>query len=229
MKLSIIIPVYNEETTISRIIRKIKNTEIDDLSKEIIVVDDFSTDDTRRIIKDIKSIKKIFHEKNKGKGAAIKSGLDQSTGDIIIIQDADLEYDPQDYKKVIKPIIKKQAKIVFGSRFKGNKNKKGNLITFLGNKLITIITNILYLTHLSDQMTCYKAFDKSLINTLKKAKGNRFDWEPEITANLLKKGYNIKEIPILYYPRTNKQGKKIRIMDGIQVIKTLIKIRFEIN
>lgn len=224
MKLSIIIPTYNEEQTISKIIDKIK--QIKDIKKEIIIVDDYSKDNTREILKKIKNIKVILNKTNLGKGGSIKQGLKICKGEVIIIQDADLEYDPKDYKKVILPIIKNQTKVVFGSRFKNKSNKKGNLITFLGNKAITFTTNLLYLTNLTDQMTCYKAFHKDLKPLLIQAKNNRFDWEPEITAKILKKAHKIQEVPISYYPRTKQQGKKIRVKDGFDVIRTLIKERF---
>jgi len=227
MRLSIIIPAYNEERTIKEIINKIKKQKIKGIEKEIIVIDDSSTDKTSEILKKIKDIKIILNKKNLGKGGSIKQGLKLAKGDIIIIQDADLEYDPKDYEKVINPIINKQTKIIFGSRFKNKSNDKGNPITYLGNKAITITTNIFYFVHLTDQMTCYKAFDKELKNILLEAKSNRFDWEPEVTAKILKKGYKIKEVPISYYPRTKEQGKKIRIKDGLEVIKTLIINRFQ--
>lgn len=224
MKLSIIIPVYNEESTIEKLLNKVRSVKIFDVEKEIIVVNDGSTDKTADILKKQKDLKIIHHKKNQGKGAAFKTGVKHSTGDIIIVQDADLEYDLEDIKLCVEPILKNQAKIVYGSRELNKKNRAhSGFLFFLGGRLVTIITNLLYGSHLTDEPTCYKCFDAKLLKSIK-INGNGFEWEPEITAKILKKGIEIREVPISYFPR--KQGKKIKYKDGLKAIWTLIKYRF---
>lgn len=228
MKLSIIIPAYNEKDNLLKILDKVKKVKIS-LEKEIIIVDDFSTDGTREIIRSIKDkkIKKIFHEKNLGKGAAVKNGIKNSTGDIVIIQDADLEYEPKDYPKLVELIVNKRAKVVYGSRVLGKDKIKYSHYSFmLGGKLVTFITNVLFFSNLTDEPTCYKVFSSDVIKNIK-INGNRFEWEPEVTAKVLKQGIKIHEVPINYYPRTMEQGKKINWKDGIQAILTLFKYRFK--
>lgn len=231
MKLSIIIPVFNEEKTVDKILRKVSSVKLQFFKKEIIVVDDGSTDGTSLKINKIKGIKKIFHEKNLGKGAAVRSGFKAATGDIIIIQDADLEYDPADYKRLLKPILEKKAEVVYGTRLKNyplrlwGKNKTVLPSHLIGNKLLTFITNILYGSKLTDMETCYKLFTKNALSGLK-LQSNRFEIEPEITAKILRKRFLIYEIPIKVTPRTHKEGKKISWRDGFRAIFTLIKYRF---
>jgi glycosyltransferase involved in cell wall biosynthesis len=237
MKLTIIIPLYNESKTIAELLRRVKEADIKDVEKEIIVIDDGSTDNSADIFKKIKGVRLIRHKRNLGKGAAVRTGIKYSTGDIIIIQDADLEYDPNEYYKLIKPIIDKKLKVVYGSRFLkleqkkrlirlGFKKHKGAyLMFFLGGRIVTWATKILFFTNLTDAPTCYKVFDSKLIKSIK-IKSNKFDWEPEITAKLLKRGIKIREIPISYYPRSVKEGKKINWKDGIQAVWTLLKYRF---
>ena len=224
MKLSIIIPVYNEKDTIRYILSRVKNVDIGNINKEIVVVDDFSIDGTRDILKEDDGIMVIYHDRNMGKGAAIRTGLNYVTGDIITIQDADLEYNPEDYKELIKPILNGEADVVYGSRFI-KKPENILLLHFWGNKLLTLITNILYNTKLTDMETCYKMFKKNVIEDIK-IEANKFDFEPEITSKILKKGINIYEIPISYRGRSSLQGKKIRFRDGIIAILTLIRYRF---
>ncbi|XRP97110.1 glycosyltransferase family 2 protein [Methanocaldococcus sp. 16A] len=230
-KVSIVIPAYNEEKTIEKILEKVLNVKLP-LEKEIIVVNDGSTDRTKEIIENfIKNHPneniKLINKKNEGKGSALKVGIKHSTGDIIIIQDADLEYDPNDYPKLIKPILEGKAKVVYGSRLRKIENKFSHISFLIGGICITLITNILYFTFLTDEPTCYKVFHKDLKDILINAEGNRFDWEPEVTAKILRKGYKIYEVPINYYPRTLKEGKKIRWKDGFEAILTLIKWRFK--
>lgn len=224
MKLSVILPVYNEKNTIEEII---KRTEAVNLNKEIIIIDDYSNDGTREIIKEKinqKNIIKIFHSKNKGKGACIRSGLEKATGDIVIIQDADLEYDPEDYYKLVKPIMEGKASVVYGSRALG-KCKYSYLRYALGGKFLSFLTNILYGSNITDEPTCYKLFKTELIKSLN-LKCTGFEFCPETTAKILKRGYKIFEVPISYHPRKIEEGKKINWKDGIKAIWTLIKYRF---
>lgn len=220
MKLSVIIPVYNEEGTISNIIRKVKSVKVE---KEIIVVDDFSTDGTKEILENSGNLKIIFHDRNRGKGAAIKTGLKCVSGEVVIIQDADMEYDPQDYHKLLEPIIKKKAQAVYGSRFMG----KGEFFVFphyIGNKFLTFCTNLLFNSHLTDMETCYKMVRTDVLKSLK-LESNRFEIEPEITAKLLKKGYKIYEVPVYYKGRQVWEGKKIGWKDGFIAFFKLMKYR----
>jgi len=224
MKVSIIMPVFNEKNTLSLILEKIKNVNIE---KEIIIVDDCSVDGTKEILKKINDpeVRVIYHSKNKGKGAAIRTAQKCSIeGEVVIIQDADLEYNPKDYLKLAKPIEEGFAKVVYGSRFLGS----NNIFTFrnyLGNKLLTWLTNVLYGTNLTDMETCYKAFRTEVFRKLN-IKANRFEFEPEATAKILKLGMKIIEVPISYRGRGYKHGKKITWKDGFLAIWTLIKYKF---
>lgn len=224
MKLSIIIPVYNEKKTIREILEKVRSVDIGDIDKEIIVVDDFSTDGSREVLKEEKGIKVFFHERNLGKGASIKTGLSHITGDFVLIQDADLEYDPEDYTKLLNPIIRGKADVVYGSRFTGERR---NMLFFhwVGNRFLTLVTNILYNTTLSDMETCYKLFRADAVKGVK-IRSNRFNFEPEITARVLKKGIRIYEVPISYAGREFDEGKKITWRDGLSALWTLVKYRF---
>ena len=232
MKLSIIIPAYNEKKTIDEIIKKVKEVKI---PKEIIIIDDFSTDGTRENLKNLKDkeIKIFFHDKNYGKSHAVRTGIKKATGDIIIIQDADLEYDPEDYYKLVKPIEQGKTKVVYGTRFPKKKGHPSLVHPYqtlsnpfyLANKVLTILTNILYNAHITDEPTCYKVFDAQVLKSIN-LKSERFEFCPEVTAKVRKKGYKIYEIPISYYPRTVDEGKKINWKDGIEAIWTLIKYRF---
>lgn len=222
MKVSIIIPVYNEETTLGKLLEKVIALGID---KEIIVVDDASTDSTSAILTKYPQIRPIFHITNQGKGAAVKTGISHATGDIIVIQDADLEYDPQDILTCIQPIINGEAKVVFGSRELSGTNKDhSNLLFYFGDLIVTFLCNLLYRSKLTDLMTCYKTYQADIIKNTK-AKSNGFDWEVETTAQILKQGIKIKEVPIKYFPRQKNAGKKIKYRDGIKVIWMLIKTR----
>lgn len=226
MKLSVIIPVYNEIRTINEIVKRVKAVKI---YKEIIIVDDYSTDGTREILKKIKgkNTKIIFQDRNYGKGYAIRTGIKHATGDIVIIQDADLEYDPRDYLKLVEPIIRGKASVVYGTRFP-KMSKKPSIFNnpfYLANRILTIISNILYNADITDEPTCYKVFRTDVIKGIN-LKCERFEFCPEITAKVRKKGYKIIEIPISYRPRSVKGGKKIRFKDGLEAIWTLIKYRF---
>ncbi|MBN2545294.1 MAG: glycosyltransferase family 2 protein [Spirochaetes bacterium] len=222
--LSVIIPVYNEIKFLEELLEKVENVK--DIEKEIIIVDDGSIDGTEEILKKLKNkYKVIFHEKNMGKGAAIKTGISQAHGDIIIVQDADLEYEPNDYHRLIKPIVDGKAKVVYGSRFLSKNQVIKYKLNWLATKLLNYMVLFLYFHKITDEPTCYKTFDAKLIKSIK-LKGDRFDWEPEVTAKILKKGIKIHEVPISYYPRSFKEGKKIGWKDGFQAIWTLIKYRF---
>jgi dolichol-phosphate mannosyltransferase len=212
---SVIVPVFNEAGNIATVIRTVQGVPID---KEIIVVDDGSTDGTRKVLDSITGIRTIYHQKNMGKGAAIRSALKQASGDIIIIQDADLEYSPAQYPRLLKPIHARQSRVVYGSRVLG----KGEflMLSYLANRFLTLLTNILYHAHITDMETCYKAVDARLMKELDLI-SSRFEIEPEITCKILRQREPIREVPISY--RGRKKGKKIGPLDGIQAIWNLLK------
>ncbi len=227
MKLSIIVPVYNEKNTIKEILRRLRSVDLgNDIDKEIIVVDDGSTDGTSDILKmeEDSSVRIIKHPANKGKGSAVRTGFDQSSGDLIVIQDADLEYDPEELPKLLKPILSGKAEVVYGSRFTGERR---NMLFwhYLGNRVLSLVTDVLYNTTISDMETGYKLFTAQALKDIKiKARG--FEFEPEITAKILKKGIRIYEVPISYTGREYQEGKKITWKDGFGALWALIKYRF---
>lgn len=228
-KLSIVIPVYNEEKTIEEVIYRICGVDLGYISKEIIVSNDGSTDTTtntlEKICQDNKDILRVYNSPiNLGKGAAVRSGICFATGDVIIIQDADLELDPNEYILLLKPIIDERAQVVYGSRFK-KKQVRIPLKTRIANKFLTALTNILFNGHLTDMETAYKAFRREILADIR-LRCIRFDFEPEITAKLLMAGYEIYEVPISYNPRTTFEGKKISWIDGIEAVFTLLRCRF---
>lgn len=231
--LSVIVPVYNEEKTILDVVREIRETEIKNVPKEIIIVDDFSTDRTREALKQIKgsSVRIFYHNKNMGKGAAIRRALKHAKGTIIAIQDADMEYSPKNIAKLIEPILNGDSDVVYGSRFVGKKlmlaGKSRTILPlhWVGNKALTLFTNLLYSSSITDMETGNKVFKKRVLNDIK-LKAERFDFEPEITAKILKKGYKIREIPIDFNPRSFEEGKKITWKDGIKAAYCLLKYRF---
>jgi glycosyltransferase involved in cell wall biosynthesis len=218
MELSVIIPVYNEADNIKRILSAVENVKI---NKEIIVVDDFSTDGTRKFLRKKQGIKLVFHKKNMGKGAAIRSALKIVSGDFVIIQDADLEYSPNQYTKLFKPIKENSTKVVYGSRILG----KGVFLksSYYANRFLTLLTNVLFNGHITDMETCYKMIETKLLKNLDLT-SSRFEIEPEITCKILKRKEKIVELPITYKGR--KKGKKIGVKDGIQAIWNLIKWKF---
>lgn len=224
MKLSVIIPAYNEAETIAQILKEVENVPMD---KEIIIVDDCSTDGTKNIIERFKSehCKKVFHKKNQGKGAAIRSAIDLVEGDIVIIQDADLEYHPDEYPLLIKPIIRNRADVVFGSRFIGA--HRCFLFThYAGNKFVNLVANILYNTNLTDFMTCYKAFRTKVIKNIN-ITSCRFGFEAEITGEVFRRQCRVYEVPISYSGRNYSEGKKIKWTDFFVIVWWLLRARIK--
>ncbi len=241
MKLSIIIPVYNEIGTIAEILQRVRavslkvsvgygsdDSAVVEFEREVVVVDDGSTDGTREILRALENepdLRVIFHERNQGKGSAVRTGLQHASGDVMLVQDADLEYDPRDYLALLQPIVEGRSQVVYGSRFRGGPTKAMFFWHMIGNRFLTLVTNVLYNTILSDMETCYKVFTREIAEKLDlRAPGWGFD--PEITAQILKQGYRIYEVPISYTGREFEEGKKISWRDGLTVLWTLIKYRF---
>ena len=225
VKLSIIIPVYNEYSTIKEIIKRVQTVPFE---KEIIVIDDYSTDGTRELLKEIEQdsdLRIFFHPKNMGKGAALRTGFSHITGDIVIIQDADLEYDPVEYQKLIQPICEDKADVVYGSRFMGGPRRVLYFWHSVANSILTIFSNMMTNLNLTDMETGYKVFRREVIEKIS-LKSNRFGFEPEITAKISKLGIRIYEIPISYYGRKYDEGKKIGWKDGLSAFFTIIRYRF---
>ena len=225
MTLSVIIPVYNEISTLSTILERVLATGLAD---EIILVDDGSTDGTLNLLAGLdgqRGVRVILHATNQGKGAAVRTGLSAATGDILLIQDADLEYDPCDYPTLLKPIKEGKADVVYGSRFLGGPHRVTMFWHMLANQLLTLTTNLLYNTILSDMETGYKAFRREALEGIA-LRSNRFNIEPEITAKLLKRKVRIFEVPISFNPRNYTEGKKIKFKDAFEAMWTLLKYRF---
>ncbi|HEX9839404.1 MAG TPA: glycosyltransferase family 2 protein [Anaerolineales bacterium] len=224
MNLSVIIPVYNEAEHIREIVKRVQSTK---LTKEIIIVDDGSEDGTRSILQELdgkKKVRVILHECNQGKGAAVVTGLNAAKGDILLIQDADLEYDPRDYPILLKPIKEGIADVVYGSRFLGGSHRVTMFWHMVANKSLTLMTNILYNTILTDMETGYKVFRREVIEGMT-IKAKRFNFEPEFTAKILKRNYRIFEVPITFNPRDYAQGKKIKLKDAFEAVWTLLRYR----
>ena len=225
MKLSVIIPIYNEVESICEIVKRVQQTK---LAWEIVLVDDGSIDGTRDLLKEMDGkdiVRVILHEKNQGKGAAVRTGFDAAKGDVLLIQDADLEYDPRDYPTLVKPLEEGIADVVYGSRFLGGPRRVVMFWHMIANYMLTFMTNILYNTILSDMETGYKVFRKEVITGMP-LRAKRFDFEPEFTAKVLKRKYRIYEVPISFNPRDYSEGKKIKLKDAFEAVWTLIKYRF---
>ena len=225
MNLSIVIPVYNEVKNIEQIIQRVQSTN---LAQEIIIVDDGSRDGTRDALQKLSeqnTVRVILHERNQGKGAAVVTGLRAAKGDILLIQDADLEYDPRDYPTLLRPIEEGLADVVYGSRFLGAPHRVTMFWHMVANRLLTLMTNILYNTILTDMETGYKVFRREVIDGMR-IRAKRFDFEPEFTAKVLKRNYRIFEVPISFNPRDYSQGKKIKLRDAFEAVWTLLKYRF---
>ncbi|KMY66136.1 glycosyl transferase [Desulfocarbo indianensis] len=231
-------PCYNEEQFLEEIVRRVQAVDLGDIERELIIVDDCSRDNTPQIQAALEGqtsahpsakpfdrpIRVLRHEVNQGKGAALRTGFAQAAGDLVIIQDADLEYDPEDYPKLLRPVLKGKAEVVYGSRFTGERRNMF-LHHWMGNKFLTLLTNLLYNTTLSDMETCYKLFTRHALQGIT-IKSDRFNFEPEITAKILKKGIRIYEVPISYTGREFEEGKKITWRDGFVALWCLVKFRF---
>ncbi len=224
-KLSVIVPVFDERNTVVEIVRRMRKVELP-VDLEIVIVDDGSTDGTRDVLRQLadSTVRVIIHDVNRGKGAAIRSGLAHVTGDLVLVQDADLEYDPEDWPKLLAPIMRGKARVVYGSRFTGERRNM-LFLHWVGNRFLSLVTNVLYNTTLSDMETCYKLFDRELIDGIT-IRASRFEFEPEVTAKILRRGVRIYEVPISYTGREFDEGKKITWRDGFVALWTLVKYRF---
>ncbi len=226
-KLSVVVPVFNERNTLVEILRRMRAVELPDgLECEIIVVDDGSDDGTRDVLKQLgdSTVRVVMHDVNRGKGAAVRTGLRHSNGEYVLVQDADLEYDPEDWPRLLAPVLRGRARVVYGSRFTGERRNM-LFLHWIGNRFLSLTTNILYNTTLSDMETCYKLIDRRLLEEMA-LRANAFDIEPEITAKILKRGIRIYEVPISYAGREFEEGKKITWRDGFAALWTLVKYRF---
>ncbi len=226
MKISVVIPVFNEVETINEILSRVMSIS---LVGEIIMIDDFSTDGTRKELEKIdqshENVNVLYHSENKGKGAALRKGFKAATGDIIIIQDADLEYNPKEYPTLLGPILDGRADVVYGSRFLGGPHRVLYFWHYVGNKFLTLLSNVLSNVNLTDMETCYKVFKKEVLKDLA-LKSNRFGFEPEFTMKVAKKGFRIYEVPISYSGRSYLEGKKITWKDGISAVFNIVWFRF---
>ncbi len=224
-KLSVIVPVFNERNTVAEVIRRMRTVQLP-LDREILIVDDGSDDGTRHVLSQVgdSTVRVLLHDRNRGKGAAIRTALGHVRGDLVLIQDADLEYDPEDWPKLLAPAMKGRATVVYGSRFTGERRNM-LILHWIGNRFLSLITNLLYNSTLSDMETCYKLFDRRVLDGIT-LHAERFEFEPEVTAKVLRQGIRIYEVPISYTGRELYEGKKITWRDGFSALRTLIKYRF---
>jgi glycosyltransferase involved in cell wall biosynthesis len=224
-KLSVIVPVFNERNTVVEILRRMRAVDLP-IDREFIVVDDGSDDGTRLVLTQLEdsTTKVVSHPDNRGKGAAVRTGLQHVTGDLVLIQDGDLEYDPDDWLRLLAPVLKGRANVVYGSRFTGE-HRNMLFMHWAGNRMLSLVTNLLYNTTLSDMETCYKLIDRDVLRGIT-VRSDRFDFEPEITAKILRKGIRIYEVPISYAGREFEEGKKITWRDGFAALFALVKYRF---
>ena len=226
-RLTVVVPVYNERNTLVEIVRRMRAVELpDDVQREIIIVDDGSDDGTRDVLKQLadNTVRIVLHDRNRGKGAAVRTGIEHAKGDYVLVQDADLEYDPEDWPKLIRPVLSGKARVVYGSRFTGERRNM-LFLHWVGNRFLSLATNVLYNTTLSDMETCYKLVDHALLDGIE-LRANGFDIEPELTAKLLRRKVRIYEVPISYTGREYSEGKKITWRDGVGALWTLLKYRF---
>jgi glycosyltransferase involved in cell wall biosynthesis len=227
-KLSVIVPVFNERNTVVEIVRRMRAVDLP-IDREIVLVDDGSDDGTGAVLSQLRdsTLRVVTHRHNRGKGAAVRSGLEHVTGDLVLIQDADLEYDPEDWPKLLAPVLRGKAQVVYGSRFTGERRNM-LFLHWVGNRFLSLVTNVLYNTTLSDMETCYKLFDRRVLDGIT-LNADSFDFEPEVTARILRRGVRIYEVPISYAGRELHEGKKIRWNDGVSALWTLVKYRFARN
>jgi glycosyltransferase involved in cell wall biosynthesis len=223
--LSVIVPVFNERSTVAEIVRRMRAVELP-VDREIVVVDDGSDDGTADVLTQLRdsTVRVVKHARNRGKGAAIRTGLESSSGDLVLVQDADLEYDPDDWPRLLAPVLKGRARVVYGSRFTGERRNM-LFLHWVGNRFLSLVTNVLYNSTLSDMETCYKLFDRRVLDGVR-LHADRFDFEPEFTAKVLRRGIRIYEVPISYAGREPSEGKKITWHDGVTALWTLVKYRF---
>jgi glycosyltransferase involved in cell wall biosynthesis len=223
--LSVIVPVFNERSTVAEIVRRMRSVDLP-VDREIVLVDDGSYDGTGDVLTQLhdSTVRVLKHGENRGKGASIRTGLESATGDIVLVQDADLEYDPEDWPRLLAPLLKGRARVVYGSRFTGERRNM-LFLHWVGNRFLSLVTNILYNSTLSDMETCYKLFDRRVLDGMR-LKADRFDFEPEFTAKVLRRGIRIYEVPISYAGREPYEGKKITWHDGVTALWTLVKYRF---
>ena len=226
VRLSVVVPVFNEEGTIGEVVARVQAT---DFAKEIIIVDDGSTDGTaervRALAAEHENVRALYHERNRGKGAALRTGFGAVTGDVVIIQDADLEYNPQDYEALLRPILDGEADVVYGSRFLGGPHRALLFWHYVGNRFLTILSNALNNLNLSDMETCYKAFRAEVLREIE-IESDRFEFEPEFTAKVARHGLRVYEVPISYHGRGYDEGKKITWRDGVSALWAIVRFRF---
>jgi len=224
-KLSVIVPVFNERNTVAEVVRRMRSVELP-VEREIVIVDDGSDDGTRDVLTQLRdsTVRVVSHGVNRGKGAAVRTGLENVSGDVVLVQDADLEYDPDDWPKLLAPVLKGRARVVYGSRFTGERRNM-LFLHWVGNRFLSFVTNVLYNSTLSDMETCYKLFERDVLDGVR-LRADRFDFEPEFTAKVLRRGIRIYEVPISYAGREPYEGKKITWRDGVVALWTLLKYRF---